>query len=307
MEFLYFLENLRTPVWDKIWLILTNLGDEPVFLILGLLIFWCVDKLEGYYLITVGLAGTVLNQTLKVACRIPRPWVLDSDFSVVSSAKARATGYSFPSGHTQVSVGTFGAIALWEKNRIIKILCIIICLIVPFSRMYLGVHTPLDVGVSAFFALVFVFSFYPIIRTSAKNAKVIPIFLAVLTCLLAASLLYMHLWHFPADIDMENLTSGRLNLWKLFGASLGLLAAYAVDARYIRFKTQAPLPAQILKFLLGAILVLLLKGGLKPLFDILFGELLIKHALRYGITVFFACGIWPMTFRYFTSFFQEKA
>lgn len=307
MEFLYFLEKLRTPFWDSIWLTLTNFGDEPVFLILGLLIFWCINKLEGYYLITVGLAGTVLNQTLKIAFRVPRPWVLDSSFSVVDSAKIRATGYSFPSGHTQISVGTFGGIALWEKNRIIKLLCIAICVLVPFSRMYLGVHTPLDVGVSAILALILIFCIYPVIQKAKKNTRIIPITLLILIALLSASLAYMHLWQFPADIDTANLTSGISNTWKLLGGAVGLFFAYIIDVKYVNFNTKAPLPAQIVKFTLGAAAVLLLKGALKPIFNAILGDIYFAHCLRYGITVFFACGIWPMTFGYFTKLFQKKA
>ena len=50
MEFLYFLEGLRTPIGDAFFSLITHLGEETLFIIAGLLVFWCIDKLQGYYL-----------------------------------------------------------------------------------------------------------------------------------------------------------------------------------------------------------------------------------------------------------------
>ena len=92
--------------------------------------FWCVSKEEGYYLLFVGFFGTVLNQFLKLLCRIPRPWVLDPNFTIVESARAAATGYSFPSGHTQNAVGTFGAMALRTERKWVRGVCIALIVLV---------------------------------------------------------------------------------------------------------------------------------------------------------------------------------
>ena len=54
MEFLRFLENLRTPVGDTFFSIITHLGEETLFIIAGLLIFWCINKKKGYYILSVG-------------------------------------------------------------------------------------------------------------------------------------------------------------------------------------------------------------------------------------------------------------
>lgn len=148
MGFLRFLEGIRNPVFDFFFSIITYLGGEIVFMAVAMILFWCVSKKEGYYILTVGFIGTIINQFLKITFRIARPWVLDPEFKPVESAIEEATGYSFPSGHTQNSVGTFGGIALAFKKRWVRITCIILAVLVPFSRMYLGVHTPLDVFVS---------------------------------------------------------------------------------------------------------------------------------------------------------------
>lgn len=137
----------------------------------ALLIFWCVDKRQGYYVFLVGALGTVCNQFLKLAFRIPRPWVLDPDFQIVEAARADATGYSFPSGHTQNIVGTTASIFASRKEAWVRIVCVVLMLLVPFSRMYLGVHTPLDVGVAFLTALALAAVLYPAFRTEAAAKR----------------------------------------------------------------------------------------------------------------------------------------
>ena len=73
MEFLYFLEGIRNPVFDFIFSLITHLGEETLFLVLAIFVFWCVDKRGGYYVLMTGLIGTVVNQWLKLAFRIHRP------------------------------------------------------------------------------------------------------------------------------------------------------------------------------------------------------------------------------------------
>ena len=133
MEILYALEALRTPWLDAIVSALTHLGGETVFLIAALAVFWCADKRQGYYLMSVGFMGTLVNQFLKITCRIPRPWVRDPDFTIVESARAEATGYSFPSGHSTSSVGTFGVIATESKRLWVKLLAAAMCFLIPLT------------------------------------------------------------------------------------------------------------------------------------------------------------------------------
>ena len=142
MGFLYFLEGIRFPLLDKIMLAVTTMGEETAFLVAAMIVFWCVDKRKGYYVMAVGFIGTMLNQFLKLVCQVPRPWVLDPEFTIVEQAREAATGYSFPSGHSQNAVGTFGALACISRNKLLKRVFIAVAVLVPFSRMYLGVHTP---------------------------------------------------------------------------------------------------------------------------------------------------------------------
>lgn len=99
MELLYWFESIRTPVLDTVMSLVTRLGEETFFMIAALFVFWCWDKRRGYYLLAVGFAGTLASQWLKIACRVPRPWVIDPDFTIVESAREAATGYKIGRAH----------------------------------------------------------------------------------------------------------------------------------------------------------------------------------------------------------------
>ena len=98
--------ELRTPLLDTLMQGVTELGGETLFMLFMLVVFWCVDKNKGYFLMLLCFTGTAVNQMLKITFCIPRPWVLDPSFEIVESARAGATGFSFPSGHTATAFMT---------------------------------------------------------------------------------------------------------------------------------------------------------------------------------------------------------
>ena len=296
MELLYVLEGLRTPVGDAFFSLITHLGEETLFIVAGLLVFWCIDKWEGYYLLSVGLTGTVINQFLKLWFRVPRPWVKDPSFTIVESARAEATGYSFPSGHTQSSVGVFGSAARWHRQKTVRLVCILLCVLVPLSRMYLGVHTPADVGVSVVVALALVFGLYPVIRKAADSPRTMRTLLTCMVALAVGYLAFVSLYPFPADVDVSNLSHGTKNAYTMLGCMLGVWAVYEVDSRWTRFDTEAPLPGQICKLALGLGLLLAIKIVAKAPLQALFTNDYLADGLRYFLMVVFAGCVWPRTF-----------
>ena len=297
MEFLKILESIRTPVGDVFFSAVTHMGEETIFILIGLLFFWCIDKKKGYFILSVGFMGTVINQFLKLWFRIPRPWVKDPNFTIVESARAEATGYSFPSGHTQTSVGMYGGIARVCKNIWIRIGCILLCILVPLSRMYLGVHTPADVCVSIGVALILIFVLYPIVNKVIEKPKYMRIYFGVLIGLAVAFLAFVLLYHFPADIDMHNYESGVKNAYKILGCILGLWVAYEIDEHFVHFETKGKWWVQILKLVPGLLILLAIKSGLKaPMYALLDGNF-IADGIRYFCITAVAGGVWPMTFK----------
>lgn len=298
MEFLYFLEGLRNGFLDTVMLIITAFGEETIFMLVALFVLWCVDKYEGYYIMLVGFIGTQINQLLKVSFRIDRPWVRDTSFNAVEGAIEGATGYSFPSGHTQSSVGTFGALAIWNKNRILRVICICLCILVPFSRMYLGVHTPADVFTSLGIALFLIFLLYPMVKRFSTKTNGMRIVFFVLAIWSVAQVLFMEFFPFPSSADATQLFSGLKNAYKMLGAVLGVIVVYELDLRFIKFETHAIWWAQILKLILGISLTLGVKELCYIIFDFIPNEAA-SRAFSYFFMVIFAGAVWPCTFKYF--------
>lgn len=299
MELLYALESIRTPFLDKLMGLVTNLGGEAVFIVAAIVVFWCLNKSCGYYMMTVGFAGTIINQFLKLWFRIPRPWVKDPNFTIVESARAEATGYSFPSGHTQNAFAVFGSPARFFKNTALRIIFIFLIALTAFSRMYVGVHTPLDVGVSLIVGTILVFVIYPFFRDMDKNPKKVYIIFGIFIVLAAAFVAFVELYDFPADIDAENYASGLKNAYMILFCAIGLMLTFFIDTKYVHFHTQAVWWAQIIKVVVGLAILLALKSVLKAPLLALFGGHIVAHGVRYFIVILFAGIVWPMTFKFF--------
>lgn len=299
MELLYALESIRTPFLDKLMGLVTNLGGEAVFIVAAIVVFWCLSKSCGYYMMTVGFAGTIINQFLKLWFRIPRPWVKDPNFTIVESARAEATGYSFPSGHTQNAFAVFGSPARFFKNTALRIVFILLIALTAFSRMYVGVHTPLDVGVSLIVGTILVFVIYPFFRDMDKSPKKVYIIFGIFIVLAAAFVAFVELYDFPADIDAENYASGLKNAYMILFCAIGLMLTFFIDTKYVRFPTRAVWWAQIIKVVVGLAILLALKSVLKAPLLALFGGHSVAHGVRYFIVILFAGIVWPMTFKFF--------
>lgn len=303
MEILKFFEARRTPFWDWFFLQATKLGEENVILIVGIVTVWCVSKRWGFYILFSSVLTQTLNQTLKSAFRIPRPWIADQSFRPVPAAMYYAQGYSFPSGHTQCATALFGSVGYINRHKkIIALLSWLLVFLVGLSRIYLGVHYPADVVFALTTGILFLLLLYRPFLEYGEDASGFRLF-RLLCVLLPAGFLALtaaRLWGKAAPQDMEYHTL--VNAVKLFSASLAFSVSWFLDCRYIRYSPRAPLPAQVLKVVLGLALILWIResvGG--PLYR-LFGNEVAAYAVTYFLLVFFAGTIWPLTFK-----FWEKA
>ena len=123
----------------------------------------------------------------------------------------------------------------------------------PFSRMYLGVHTPADVLVGSGMAMLLVVFLKPV--SVKDDLRVMKILIAGMLAMAVGLLLYVEYWKFPADMDAHNLESGIKNAYTMIGCITGTAIVYLAERKYVNFDPKACWWAQILKIVLGLALV----------------------------------------------------
>ena len=137
----FLISDFATPIAKFI----TNFGGAIFLIILTILLLVVLKNKKVGLSICINLVVvTILNQLLKRLLQRPRP----TEFRIIEE-----TGYSFPSGHSMVSMAFYGyliyLIYRFVKNKYLKwisivLLSLLICLI-GISRIYLGVHYTSDV------------------------------------------------------------------------------------------------------------------------------------------------------------------
>lgn len=305
MDFLYLLQSARTAVGDLFFSLITHLGEETLFIVVAMFFFWCIDKKRGYFLLLSGFLGVVTTQFFKMIFRIPRPWILDPEFPIVESARAEATGYSFPSGHTQSSATLYGGIARTEKRRWIRVTCLVLILLIAFSRMYLGVHTPKDVLVSLLIAAVLVFGVYPLYSYASEHPKWMYVIISAVSVYTVMNLIFVQCFPFPSDVDPVIYMDALSVAWKLTGISLAMCVIYPVDQLLLKFETRAVWWVQILKLVGGTVILLGVRVIFKSPLQALFGAS-VGDCLRYFLMGIAGGVLWPLSFRYFAKLETKK-
>lgn len=296
MDFLRLLEGIRHPILDAFFQFVTYFGQELVIIAIVCALYWCYDKRFAYQLGFTYFAAGLCVQTLKIAFRIPRPWVLDPSFHPVESAVPHATGYSFPSGHTQGGTSLFAPIALNAKNKLIRVLCVLAFVLIGFSRMYLGVHTPKDVLVSMGISLLFswlIWRFSDKLLDSnihCKKISAILIAVSLLVCIYASLLLHQEVIEVKYAADA----------CKAAGAGLGFAIGWYLEQTKFHFETKTKTCwGQVAKLLIGLFIALIIKEGSKPLVA---GSIYLKM-LQYFVLVLWVLLLYPYCF----SKFQKSA
>ena len=288
MEFLHFLSQFRTDGGDILFQLITYTAQE--LFVVGIIcwLFWCSNKRLAYTLGFSYFTSGLLVQGLKITFRIPRPWILDSSFQPVASAVPGATGYSFPSGHTQSITALFGTAALHFRKHLHQILCFVVIFLVGFSRMYLGCHTPKDVIVSFSISFLCVMFCYHYIyrKKSFEKApgKVAVIMLFISLALSFYSLFLEKTGYIDSIYAKDCLKAG--------GAGAAFALGYYLEQRFIRFRLPENTKHKILRLVFGLLGALIIQKGLKPLI----GTSLPASFLRYFLTVFWILTVYPFLF-----------
>jgi membrane-associated phospholipid phosphatase len=129
-----------SPTLDGPFRVITQLGDGAFFFVLFLALYWAVDRDAALRLAALYLFSGLVNAGLKSLLGQPRPFELDERVL----ALVPAAGRGFPSGHTQSTVVVWGYLAHRWRHRWLTALAVAAMILVPLSRVYLGVHFPTD-------------------------------------------------------------------------------------------------------------------------------------------------------------------
>ncbi len=259
-----------SPMLDVPFKVITFSGEELFFLIFLPLIYWSVSKQTGARLLVLFLFSAWVNSFAKVLANDPRPFQYDRRVQALQNAESGG----FPSGHTQGSVVVWGYFANAMKNKWLWIFAVIMMLLVPLSRLYLGVHDLPDLigGYIIGFVLLIFFILFEPAATGWLKEKSLSVQLA-LSIIIPAVMIAI-----SPGLDEGCITAA--------STLMGMSAGFALERRFIRFCSGGTVLKRSLRYILGIAVIILLWAGLKIAFKGL------EPALVFRFIRYLIIGLW---------------
>lgn len=281
------------------------LGQEPFYLLIMPALYWCFDAGLGLILGVLLLTSAGLNSILKLAFGLPRPTWIRADVKALSSEPS----FGLPSGHAQNSVVIWGRLGAASGRRLVLLVCIVLILLISASRLYLGVHFPMDLLAGwVFGGLILGLAMRlerPIRRLCATRSLPVlvgGVFLISLTMIALGDVIAAKRGPLPAawiqsaaqaapDSAIDPLSTHDLvtSAGVLFGLGTGGILLF----RGAGFKAEGPLTARTLRYILGVVGVGLVYFGLR---QILPQGFTILRYLRYAAVGFWVAFLAPKLF-----------
>ena len=281
---LLFFQEIGTPFLDLIFELVTMLGEEIVLIAIMAWMFWNMDKKKGFILSYTLLFSLVLNSVLKISFRRPRPF---EQIPEISGKRVHtATGYAFPSGHTQGATTFYLTIALFIQKWWAWLLAVLISLAVALSRVYLGVHWPVDVLGALLAGTAVSFVMYNILNRLYEKSGSVESFIIFSTIGVGVILLIFIIVnnvYFHGDLFLTNLI-------KMIGVFAGVSFGFIVEEKVVVFSNAGSLIKKILRFVLGLAGTMIILSGLK----LVFPEMDIFDFVRYGLVGLWITLLYPM-------------
>lgn len=257
-----------SPTLDGVFKGFTFLGNEEFYLLLMPLVYWSIDRVVGMRLIVLLLFSNLVNTSAKLLADQPRPFEIDPRVKAIT----QETSGGFPSGHTQNTVALWGYLSFVVRRPWMWVLTAVLVVMVPLSRLYLGVHFPTDVlggyVIGGIVLWLFVRYWVPLERWFCRLAMPWQLAIAVAVPLIAL-----------AAHPSENVTTG-------VGTMVGMAVGLVLERRWIRFETPGPVWHRTLRFVLGMIVLFGLWAGLRAVF-VGWEPGLFWRFIRYGLV-----GLW---------------
>ena len=281
-QILEFFNLFANNIVTLFFLGISFLGAAEILLGVVLLFYYCIDKEFGKKLVYVTMGSMVINNIFKVLFSADRPFQFEGREHLRKSNGSldSATGTSFPSGHSQNTGTLYTAIFRQYKLKWVRIICIALLILVPISRLYLGVHFPGDVviGLSMGIGLAFGLGF---LYDKFHGTKWFYLISSALV-IIALPFLIMH-WHSADAKDLFSTT----------GVFMAVLVTIFIEEKWIKFSTDVVWWKKLLRLLAGVAVALGIKVGVK----VILPENNICTLIRYFLVVLLPMGVLPFAFK----------
>ena len=110
------IQSISNPFFDVLFQLFTIFGEELILISIITTIYWAYDKDFGEYVAYSSFTSLLFNNAVKDIFKMKRPIGEDG----IRTLRAQtATGYSFPSGHSQGAASFYGSIAIYFKKKFI--------------------------------------------------------------------------------------------------------------------------------------------------------------------------------------------
>jgi membrane-associated phospholipid phosphatase len=245
----------RIHIFAGSWLdfcmpVITSAGSETFYMIALPVLYWCWDRRRALYVGAVFLTAMTVNDALKYTYNHPRPdpaRLLPGIRELAEKYMPRGPG--FPSGHAQGSVTFWGTIAVLSGNRTAGALCILMILMVSYSRLYMGVHYMGDIIGGLVLGILCLVIIIPAAILTEKYYR------SINSILITAVLIILPIIIYNVLPGMHNNTT--------MGTISGFLIGALIAEDRIRFNPQNRLPYQLAKIAIGIAVVAAIRFGLK--------------------------------------------
>ena len=172
----HFFQAFENPALTAFMRFITALGYMEFFMLFLLIFLLAIDFKKGFILFQVLMWTAAVTFIAKNYFDLPRPFHVDNtlqfldgqlpDANTFDFARRGATSFwgtlppevltatrnaehlenGFPSGHTSIAIALWGTLlCLYQEKKWVTGICIVLMVLIPISRIYLGVHFLADV------------------------------------------------------------------------------------------------------------------------------------------------------------------
>ena len=263
-DILLALQDLRAFMPDWFTSLMLFFSSTPFYLLLPValtvFVFTCVDKRSGEWMMLNISAAEYVGHFMKDLIANPRPWVTDDRIIPEERALEDAAGYSTPSGHTACAAAGLGTLIAVVRKRMMTAILLTMISLVMFSRLYLGVHTLLDVVSGALLSVVVISINWYLVKVSySSENRYVAVSAMIAIVAVAVTLAWMLI---TDDCD---------SMLKTGGFMVGTMAGRVIEHRGIGYEVRR---TTVLKNMGRLTIGLLTAGALLTVPYLLFGSVI---------------------------------